>query len=162
MFNHFLLWDFPQNNILCLILGPSCSLVPRPTSAPRKVGLITIRHSARLYCAIVPDDGTLCNVIYIQRLCECAYEQMYVLLGGRWMVGWEAFLLVSFALHRWHQHEECCIRQSQQTRKLDCSSYSLSLVQHTTSISNVWRQVPHWMNTHVNRALGSSIEQEVS
>ena len=39
------------------------SLVPRPTAPPAKVGLETIRHSAQLYCAIIPDHVTIHDVV---------------------------------------------------------------------------------------------------
>ena len=51
------------------------------------------------------------------------------------MEGREAHLLVLPA----HQSVECCIHQSQQTRKLDRSSYGLSLVQRTTSVPSELR-----------------------
>ena len=59
-----------------------------------------------------------------------------IMPGERWIEWREVRLLVLSVLHRWHQHIECCIRQSQQTRELDRSSYSLSLVQCTTSVSS--------------------------
>ena len=36
-----------------------CSLVPRPTRPPTKVGMVTMRYSAWCYCTIISDDGTI-------------------------------------------------------------------------------------------------------
>ena len=106
-----------------------------------KVGLVAIQHLARFYCTIKPDD--IRNVIEMHRdytmidtYIRVRTSKWLVVPGERWMEWREVLLLVLSALHCWHQHIKCCIRQSQQTRELDCSSYSLSQVQCTTSVSS--------------------------
>ena len=121
---------------------------PDPQAPPANVGLVTMCHSARLYCTILCwwRHHMYCNQ-HAQRLCACAYKRMAV-LGERWMEGREALLLVLSALHCWHHCVECCICKSKHIRKLDCSFYSLLQVQHTTRVSSELHRVPHWMNTH--------------